>query len=369
MSESTTTETAASSNAGDKESISAESWVFKREKELQARAKTPPSQVPATPKEEKQPEATPEVQEPSAKEQHEEPNASEGEDVLSKLGIDSQEKLDAVIEALTKQDGNKSRLLARLNELNADRKAQKTRAQELEEELKRIKSESPKPTEQNPYAKIKSASEIESLETQAAEALDWADDILAVNEMSGANDPVYDRQGNPVLVDGKPWTKIMVRDAMRNAKNALAKHLPAQRKAIEAESKRTELGKALMEQATKELPWLSQENDPVKAKYDALLKDVGIEAIENSVPDAAPRLRHALAHAANSLYAPKVVAGGVQGKTPSIKPPSNPGSGAAKSSSPEARMSASLKEALQRYQKSGSPEDYVTLRTLQQSRV
>lgn len=358
MSENTATEPAASSNASEvKESLSPDSWAIKRAKELEARTK-PPSQPTATPTETT--EAQAEVTEPATQEPAPE------EDVLSKLGIDSSEKLDAVIEALTKQEGNKSRLLDRLKELNAERKAEKTRAEQLQEELQRIRAEQPK-AESNPYATVTDAEKIAALEQQSADVLDWADELLAVNELAGANDPVYDRQGNPVTFDGKQWTKLMVRDAMRNAKNALAKHLPAQRKAVEAIGKREELKRALMEQASKELPWFAKEDDPVKQKYEAMLKEVGIEQIEATVPDAAPRLRHALAHAANSLYGRKVIADSGIGRKPSLTPPSNPGSGAAKSSQPEARVSAALRELEQRYKTTGSEADYIAFRAAQRT--
>lgn len=353
-------------SASDLTNVSPENWTFRRAKELEARApKAPPAKPTATPEEETPAPAaasTPETE----NESQEQPEGND--DVLSKIDLDSlsEQQLHAIADKL------KSRAISRYGELTAKARSEAERVKQLQEELDRVRSEIPKAAEQNPYAAIKTPDELAAIEQQSAEVLDWADDVLAVNELAGANDPVFDRHGRPIEYDGKQWTKLMVRDAMRNAKNALAKHLPSQRKVLEATTKREELKNALLQQAQKELPWLAKDDDPAKKGYEELLNAVGIEQIEASVPDAAPRLRHALAHAANSIYARKVVensgVGASAPKKPSLTPPSNPSSGAARSSSPEARVDAQLKEALMRYQQTGSESDFVKLRTLQRNK-
>ena len=343
--------------------ITASQYAIRRLGELKAKPV-----APVTQKQEIDEEPTPKA-EPEDKEDSESSDSQEGDEpqnttdakgkeVLSQL--DLTELSDDDIAELAQK--GKSGLLKRIAELTAKRKMAEERMAQMESYIQQQSNKTalePK-VENNPYEHIKTADELGKQSEQVNEVIEWAEDILDKAETLGYEDVA-------ATVDGKELTKAEVKDHLRRARKARDKYLPAQQKELNAKEQRKSLRSAFQNQATKELDWMSsQEDNDVRRQYQAMMSDPRLKNIEDVMPEIAPQLPYLLAHAANSLYGRKLINLDKPGHK--VNPPGSPELYAASNERPAAKGEKAVKDARTRLMDSGSIGDFVAFRTLQKTK-
>jgi hypothetical protein len=308
-----------------------------------AEAETP---VPV-PDEEPTPDATSQGGEQKAEDPQKE--------VLSK---DISELTDEEIAELASK--GKSGLLRRIAELTARRKLAEERAAALEVAIQQARQQMPETVENNPYANVADATQLQSKKREVDEVIEWAEDLLFKSEDMAAADVV-------ATVDGREYTKSDIRDSLRKARKARDKYLPAQFSELQAREQRTQLEAAFKQQARKELPWLDGEDNDTRKNFERMVADPRLKKLKADVPDIAPQIEYLIAHAANSMWGRRSIPED-KPKSPTLNPPSNPSSSAAAPEKAEGRLEKSIKDVESRFKQSGSPNDYVALRAAQLSK-
>lgn len=253
------------------------------------------------------------------------------------------------LQALAKK--SRSRLLHRVGELTAQKKA-------LEEKLSSQAESKPLPVipqEENPFRDIESVEGLQAKFAELEKVAEETDNILEEHEDYGAEDII--------VVGDREFTKKEIRKANRNAREAMAKYLPAQHAELARREQRVQMEAHYTGLIPQEVPELANEDSELSKQYKALLSDPLVEQVNKYVPDLGPQLPYILAHAVRSIHRsqkPKVAvkAAGVVSKA---KVPGTPfGAGAAKSGPKTAKKSAD--QAYQRFQTSTSVEDWVAAR-------
>lgn len=317
----------------------------------------PPKQAEQAPKE---PESVPEAQPeesltPSTEgevKQTEQPKA----DVLSK---DIAELTDEEIAELAQK--GKSGLLKRIAELTAKRKMAEEEAARLKQAIAQQQQQLPEPkVENNPYGNIEKFEDLQAKNEEVSGLIDFLEDAMFKSEDLGAEDPA-------AVVDGRQLTKAEVRDALRNARRARDKFIPAQFKELQARAERMSLEQAFKAQAAKELSWLQGEDNDTRKNFEAMVKDPRLQKLKERVPELAPQVDYLIAHAANSMFGRRVVEGGISGvpAKPAINPPSNPRTAAAAPERADARVDKAMQDVKSRFSKTGSTSDWIALRAAQ----
>lgn len=289
-----------------------------------------------------EPEEVSEEQEEIVEDESEEEGEEEQEIDLLSLN-------PAQIQELAKK--SRSRLLHRVGELTAQKKA-------LEEKLNSQAEAKPLPTipqESNPFRDIDTVDGLKAKYEELEKVAEETDTILEEHEDYGAEDII--------VVGDKEFTKKEIRRANRNAREAMAKYLPAQ----SAELAKREQRKVMEQQYTalipQEVPELADEESELSKQYKALLSDPLVEQVNKLVPDLGPQLPYILAHAIRSIHRTQKSKSVVKaaGSVSKAKVPGTPfGAGAAKSGVKTAKKSAD--QAYQRFQSSTSVEDWVAAR-------
>lgn len=283
---------------------------------------------------------------------------TKGKDVLSQ--VDLSELSDDDISELAQK--GKSGLLKRIAELTAKRKMAEERMAQMETFFQQQNNKNalePK-VENNPYEHIKTADELSKQSEQVSEVIEWAEDVLDRAETLGYEDVA-------ATVDGKELTKAEVKDHLRRARKARDKYLPAQQKELNAKEQRKSLRSAFENQATKELDWLSsQEDNDVRRQYQAMMADPRLKNVEDVMPEIASQLPYLLAHAANSLYGRKLI--NLDKPSLKVNPSSSPELYAGSNDRPVAKGEKAVKDAKTRLLDSGTISDYIAFRTLQKTK-
>ena len=253
------------------------------------------------------------------------------------------------LQALAKK--SRSRLLHRVGELTAQKKA-------LEEKLSSQAETKPLPVipqEENPFRDIESVEGLQAKFAELEKVAEETDNILEEHEDYGAEDII--------VVGDREFTKKEIRKANRNAREAMAKYLPAQHAELARREQRVQMEAHYTGLIPQEVPELANEDSELSKQYKALLSDPLVEQVNKLVPDLGPQLPYILAHAVRSIHRSQkskvaVKAAGVVSKA---KVPGTPfGAGAAKSGPKTAKKSAD--QAYQRFQSSTSVEDWVAAR-------
>ena len=282
-----------------------------------------------------------------------------GKDVPSQVELS--ELSDEDIAELAQK--GKSGLLKRIAELTAKRKLAEEKAAQLEAYMAQQQNNKPlePKVENNPYANISSIEDLGKKAQEVNDVVEWAEDVLDRAETLGYEDIA-------ATVDGRELTKAQVKETLRNARKARDKYLPAQKKEIEAVAQRKSLRSAFEQQAVKELDWLaSQEDNDIKRQFFAMLNDPRLKDAEKVLPEVAPQLPYILAHAANSMFARKVIP--MDGKpSPKLTPPGAPSNAVAAGDRTPTAGERNVKEVSKRLADSGSVSDFIALRAAQLSK-
>jgi hypothetical protein len=278
-------------------------------------------------------------------------DATEETDGEETTDIDLESLTPEQIQAIAKK--GKSRLLQRFGELTAQKKA-------LEEKLASQADAKPLPksipAEDNPFRDLSTMEQIHAKFEELEKVADDTDRILEDHEDYGSDDVI--------TLGDREFTKKEIRTANRNARNAMAKFLPAQAQSIQRVAELTAMEQQFTAAIPLEIPEAADESTPIGAQYKAMREDPLIEQVRRSIPDLVPQLNYLLAHAARSLNLKKAVqktAAMTPGTTPRPKVAGSPvGVGAAKSKAPAGKRDAD--EAYQRFEKTGSVEEWIAAR-------
>ena len=272
-------------------------------------------------------------------ESEEEPEDEEEESEVDLLSLTTEQ-----IQSLAKK--GKSRLLQRIGELTAQKKALEEKIQS-QPEIKEV------PQEQNPFREIQSFDDLKAKYKELEKTLDSTDELLEEYEDYRAEDII--------LVGDREFTKQQIRKANRNAREALTKYIPAQQAHLQQIAQMEQLKGQYIAAAEEEVPDIKDESTTVGKQFKDLMSDPLIDKLRKQVPEIGYQIEYILAHAANSIN------GGTRiKKQPAvanklkISPSSSPfGAGAAKSST---SSKTKVADAYSRFEKSGSPEEWVAAR-------
>jgi hypothetical protein len=300
--------------------------------------------------------------EPIEEEQPEEEISDEGDDPIEEEEEEPEHDIDQLlslspeqIQSLAKK--GKSRLLSRIGELTAKVHQAEERASQAE--TKPLPSI---PAEQNPFRELKTVEEIRAKHQELEKVAEETDRILEDHEDYAADDVI--------TLGDKEFTKKQIRQANRNARDAMLKFLPAQHAEIVRSEQRTQMEAAYNAAIPKEIPETQDEESPIGKQFKAMLADPLVDQIRQRVPDIAPQLGYLLAHAAASIHRSQKLktAKPAQVTPPRPKVPGNPvGAGAARSGAKPAKKEAD--QAYQEFENTGSTEAWIAARIKQRSQI
>lgn len=248
------------------------------------------------------------------------------------------------IQALAKK--GKSRLLQRIGELTAQKKA-------LEEKIQSQPQVKEVPQEENPFREIQSFDDLKAKYQELERTLETTDALLEEYEDYRADDII--------LVGDKEFTKQQIRKANRNSRDALTKYLPAQQAHLQQIAQMEQLKGQYIAAAEEEVPDIKDESTPVGRQFRDLVSDPLIEKLRKQVPEIGYQIEYILAHAANSINGgTRIKKQPAVGNKLKVSPSSSPfGAGAAKSST---SSKSKVVDAYSRFEKSGSPEEWIAAR-------
>jgi hypothetical protein len=240
----------------------------------------------------------------------------------------------------------KSRLLQRIGELTAKTKTLEEQLQKAQPVAKEI------PQESNPFSKIQSMDELKAKYEELEKTLDATDRLL---------DEYDDYTNSDVIsVGDKEFTKLEIKKANRNAKEALHKYLPAQHAHLSKLNQFAELSVQYQEAAKSEVPEIANEETEIGKRYKELVSDPLVEKVKQEVPEIGFQIEYILAHAARSIFGGKSKLQTGAGQRLKVEPPSSPvGAGAAKSGK---NLKAKGQEVYKRFESTGSVDDWVAAR-------
>lgn len=296
--------------------------------------------------------------------QEESPPVGDGKEKDVHSQLDLGDLSEAEIAELAQK--GKSGLLKRVAELTAKRKVAEERLANLEQMLsqQRPAQFTEAAVENNPYATITDAAVLQEKFSTTREVIEWAEEVLDRASDIGA-------QEIAVTVEGREMTKGEVRDELRKARKARDKYLPAQLKEVQNRQGYVAMRQALDVRARQELPWIEEEESDAKKNLAAMLADPRLKKLEEAVPELAPQMGYILAHAANSMFGrreipltdPKLAK-----PVTRSNPPASPSTTVAASPRSAEPSEKQERELTRRLEQTGSPSDFVALRTAQLSK-
>jgi hypothetical protein len=304
------------------------------EPEEESEESTEVDEEPASLEDEESPESEEETEEESQEE-------SEEESEIDLLSLTTEQ-----IQSLAKK--GKSRLLQRIGELTAQKKALEEKIQSQPQSQAKVV-----PQDENPFREIASFEALKGKYDELERTLETTDEILEEHEDYGPDDII--------VVGDKEFSKKQIRKANRNAREALTKYIPAQQQHLIKIAQYEEMSKQYSEAAKSEVPEIQDEESEIGKSYKALVSDPLIDRIKAQVPEIGFQIEYILAHASRSIYGnKKIKTQPAMGNKLKVNPSSTPyGAGAAKSSSP---AKAKVGDAYNRFEKSGSPEEWIAAR-------
>jgi len=272
-------------------------------------------------------------------EETDEETEEEATDEIDLLNLEPEQ-----LQALAKKA--KSRLLERVGELTAKNKALQALADEAGAKQQSVKAI---PTEQNPFGQLKTAEEIKAKYEGFEATLETTDRLLEE----------YDDYSNDDIIEvgNQQFTKKQIKLANRNARDAIAKYLPAQAAHLQTLENYKVATQQWQDMAKQEVPEISDEKTEVGKAFSQLVNDPLVIKLKEQMPELGVQIEYLLAHAARSKFgsAKKVIQGA--GTKLKVKPPASPvGAGASRQGQGQTSKYA---EAMKRFEASGSSEDWV----------
>lgn len=315
--------------------------------------------------EETAPETETEELEQTESEQSEEVENEEIEEVESEEETEELEQAEGITDILSltpeqlQELGrkSKSRLLSRVGELTAKNKALESQLHQVQADAKPLQAKVA--VEDNPFRELKSLEEVQSKYSELEKVADETDRLLEEYEDYASDEAIP--YGN------REFKKSEIKAANRNARQALAKFLPAQAQQVQRMAMLKQAEAEYEAAIPKEIPEIAKEDSELSKKFTALREDPLIAQVKERVPDLAPQIDYILAHALRSMtmqVTPKTTVAAATQARPNV--PSSPLGAAAPRSTVKPTAKA-IEEATNKFEKTGSRQDFVALRTRQLS--
>jgi len=279
-----------------------------------------------------------------------EESADEDEDPQAEEEIDLTALSVEEIQNLAKK--GKSRLLDRVGELTAKNKALEAKFDELSASQPAVKREIPQ--DQNPFKELESFDDIKTKYAEVEQTLEQTDILLEEHEDYAADDII--------VVGSQEFTKKQLRQANRNARDAMHKYLPAQAEHLKKRESLSQAAEHWNQQAVKEVPEIQDETSEFGKQYQELLASPNIKKLQEAVPEAAVDVGYILAHALRSIRGetkPKLSKGA--GTKLKVKPPASPVSAGAAKQGGKSNMK--VEDLHAKFLASGNESDFVAYQT------
>ena len=243
----------------------------------------------------------------------------------------------------------KSRLLQRVGELTAQKR-------QLEEKLQQQTAGKPVreiPQNENPFSGITDHSELVTKYRELEKVLEDTDIILEEHEDYGVDDII--------VVGNREFTKKEIRKANRNARDSIAKYIPAQERQIAKLQQLQQMEAQYSAAAKEEVPEILDQESEVGSRYLAMMQDPIAQQVKNQIPELGAQLEYILAHAANSIFGKgkRVNTSGIGSKL-KIIPSSSPSRNSAVSS--RSTKPKIVAEAYNKFENSHSVDDWISAR-------
>ncbi len=246
------------------------------------------------------------------------------------------------------------KLDARFRKLTQERNALKAEIQRLKNGEGAADPLAIDSNESNPFKGVETVEALKNQKKNLTETLKFTERLLDDHDDSHLDDVIH-TEGD------KEFTKRQIKQANRNAREALDEHIPAQLKVIENAEKREQSMAAFVAKAEQDVPAITEEGSTVKQAYEAMMASPHREAIRKHVPEIYPELPWLFAHAANSIYggAKKAVKVNKASAAPnaSVRVPSAPTRGAAVSHKPAMGVNKAASAAKAAFDQSGRSSD------------
>lgn len=239
----------------------------------------------------------------------------------------------------------KSRLLQDVGKLRAENRALNAK---LEESGKQSLGAKSIPVEKNPFGQLKTLEEIQAKHEKFEETLETTDRLLEEYEDYSAEDVIE--------VGNQQFTKKQIKQANRNARDAIAKYLPAQAAHLQTLKNYEVVNEQWKEMAKNEVPEIKDEKSEVGKAYVQLVSDPLVKELKEKLPHLGTQIEYILAHAARSKFGgTKNVAQGAGTKL-KVKPPATPVSSNASRKEPS--QNSKYAEAIKRFEQTGKHQDW-----------
>jgi len=327
-------------NSTVKSNVSADSWEANRIQSIlgaepEAQAEEEPEELETPPEPIEQGELVEEV-------------AEESPDVLSKINIEdlSEEDLSALREKLI--PGAEKRI----HELTAKRK---TAEESFAAYQAKNPLDQPEEIKENPFSDLNSIEDLQGKFKESKQIFKWADDLLDDNGLANPDDVIYS-EGN------KEFTKAQIKQAKREADEAMELYLPNRLEAIQGAQQAEQIKVQLKDKAAADLAWMKDKESDTYKRYAAEIEGPMYQKlIESAPPEVAAYLPYVIAHAANSLYGsatPLETTDKVQPNEMRTEPPKSAQPAAAAPRTKSTGKSNAIEELHKRYKKTGNPDDW-----------
>jgi hypothetical protein len=288
-----------------------------------------------------------EVIEGESQDETEESGEEESEDESEEESeeIDLLDLTPEQIQTLAKK--GKSRLLERIGELTAQKKALQAQLEEVATSKPSVKTI---PQELNPFKQLTTVEEIKAKYEEFENTLETTDRLLEEYE-DYHNDDIIE-------VGGQQFTKLNIKQANRNARDAIAKYLPAQASHLQSLESIKTANQQWQDMAKKEIPEIQDEESEIGKAFSQLVSDPLVAELKDKLPHLGVQIEYLLAHVARSKFgqkAKKVTQGA--GNKLKVKPPASPvGATASRNGTSQ---SGKYAEMMKRFEQTGSAEDWI----------
>jgi len=268
----------------------------------------------------------------------EEETEEEATDEIDLLSLSPEQLQEAAKKA-------KSRLLQDVGKLRAENRNLLAKLEEIgaKPQVKAI------PKEQNPFGELASLEQIKEKYESFESTLETTDRLLEEYDDYSADDIIQ--------VGTQQFTKKQIKLANRNARDAIAKYLPAQAAHLQTIESYKTSNQQWQELAKQEVPEINDDKTEVGKAYQELVNDPLVSELKEKLPHLGVQIEYLLAHAARSKFGTvkKVTQGA--GLKLKVKPPASPvGAGASRQGQGQ---NSKYAEAMKRFEQSGSAEDWV----------
>jgi len=291
----------------------------------------------------------------------EQPDEQEQDDIIEDAEDDDSGESEAELDLLsltTEQiqllaKNGKSRLLQRVGELTAQKKAleERLQSQETSKPIREV------PDSDNPFRGLSDVNEIQSKRKELEQVLEDTDTILEDHEDYAPSDII--------TVGDREFTKAEIRKANRNARDGITKYLPAQEQKIHKIGKLSQMAEHYGAAARKEIPDISDSKSEVGSRFNAMMNDPIVQQVKDKIPELGAQMEYLLAHAASSIFGKsKSLANASNlGSKLKVNPSSSPSNSSAnRNGSVKPRKAA---EAYNKFEQSQSVDDWISARIAQ----